>query len=163
MNSLNYISTGTWTRPEPNGLSHQNPSFIGSVLNLKSTIGRVYLRPDANTFLSTLAHCLRSKNYINLIVSSRNPGPTWLSPGEADIHCRAGGSIRKRESGEGCIAARELDVNVLVGSAPLGFLTIKWWCVRRPYNSIADVLAAGNSASRKSASEDRYSCEDHWT
>jgi xylulose-5-phosphate/fructose-6-phosphate phosphoketolase len=95
MNSLNYISTGTWTRPEPNGLSHQNPSFIGSVLNLKSTIGRVYLPPDANTFLSTLAHCLRSKNYINLIVSSGNPGHTWLSPEEADIHCRAGGSVWK--------------------------------------------------------------------
>ncbi|KIX06181.1 uncharacterized protein Z518_04155 [Rhinocladiella mackenziei CBS 650.93] len=95
VNSLNYISTSTWTRPEPNGLSHQNPSFIGSVLNLKPTVGRVYLPPDANTFLSTLAHCLRSKNYINLIVSSSHPGPVWLSPEEAEIHSRAGGGVWK--------------------------------------------------------------------
>jgi len=59
--SLNYIETSTWTRQEHNGFSHQNPSFIGAVLNLKSAIKRVYLPPDANCFLSTIAHCLRSK------------------------------------------------------------------------------------------------------
>lgn len=95
VSSLTYISTGTWTRPEPNGLSHQDPSFIGAVLNLKPAIGRVYLPPDPNTFLSTVAHCLRSKNYINLIISSGQPTPTWLSPDQADMHTRAGGSVWK--------------------------------------------------------------------
>ncbi|KIW48901.1 uncharacterized protein PV06_01460 [Exophiala oligosperma] len=95
LNSLTYIPTSTWTRPEPNGFSHQNPSFIGSVLNLKPTIGRVYLPPDANTFLCTLAHCLRSKNYVNLIVPSSHPGPVWFGPEEAEFHCRAGGGVLK--------------------------------------------------------------------
>ena len=64
--SINYIETSTWTRQEHNGFSHQNPSFIGAVLNLKPTAARVYLPPDANTFLSTVAHCFQSKNYVNL-------------------------------------------------------------------------------------------------
>jgi xylulose-5-phosphate/fructose-6-phosphate phosphoketolase len=59
--SLNYIETSTWTRQEHNGFSHQNPAFIGAVLNLKEAIKRVYLPPDANCFLSTFAHCMRSK------------------------------------------------------------------------------------------------------
>ena len=95
LNSLNYIETSTWTRQEHNGLSHQNPCFIGAVLNLKATIGRVYLPPDANTFLSTLNHCLRSKNYVNLIIGSKAPQPVWLTAEESDAHCRAGASIWK--------------------------------------------------------------------
>ncbi|KAH8692719.1 putative phosphoketolase [Talaromyces proteolyticus] len=93
--SLNYIETSTWTRQEHNGFSHQNPSFIGSVLKLKPFAARVYLPPDANTFLSTLHHCLRSKNYINLMVGSKQPTPVFLSPEEAENHCRAGSSIWK--------------------------------------------------------------------
>jgi len=95
LNSLNYIETSTWTRQEHNGLSHQNPCFIGAVLNLKATIGRVYLPPDANTFLSTLDHCLRSRNYVNLIVGSKAPQPVWLTPTESEAHCKAGASIWK--------------------------------------------------------------------
>jgi xylulose-5-phosphate/fructose-6-phosphate phosphoketolase len=95
LNSITYISTSVWTRQEHNGLSHQNPGFIGPVLDLKPEIARVYLPPDANCFLSTFAHCLRSKNYVNLIVGSKQPQPVWLSPTEADEHCRAGGSVWK--------------------------------------------------------------------
>ncbi|KAF1834214.1 D-xylulose 5-phosphate/D-fructose 6-phosphate phosphoketolase [Decorospora gaudefroyi] len=91
--SMNYIETSTWTRQEHNGFSHQNPSFIGAVLNLKPDAARVYLPPDANCFLSTLAHCLRSKNYINLMVGSKQPNPVFLSPKDAETHCRAGASI----------------------------------------------------------------------
>ena len=83
--SINYIETSTWARQEHNGFSHQNPSFIGSVLNLKPKLARVYLPPDANCFLSTVAHCLRSKNYINPMVGSKQPIPVWLSPEEADL------------------------------------------------------------------------------
>ncbi|TPX19748.1 hypothetical protein DIZ76_017540 [Coccidioides immitis] len=93
--SLNYIETSTWTRQEHNGFSHQNPSFIGAVLNLKPDYARVYLPPDANTFLSTLAHCLKSKNYVNLMIGSKQPTPVYLSAEEAESHCRAGGSVWK--------------------------------------------------------------------
>ncbi|KAL1718261.1 XFP N-terminal domain-containing protein [Schizophyllum commune] len=93
--SLNYIETSTWARQEHNGFSHQNPSFIGAVLNLKPKLARVYLPPDANCFLSTVAHCLRAKNYINLMVGSKQPTPVWLSPEEADLHCIAGASVWK--------------------------------------------------------------------
>jgi len=93
--SLNYIETSTWTRQEHNGFSHQNPSFIGAVLNLKATMARVYLPPDANCFLSTVSHCLRAKNYVNLMVGSKQPTPVWLSPEEADKHCIAGASVWK--------------------------------------------------------------------
>ena len=111
ISSINYIETSTWTRQEHNGFSHQNPSFIGAVLNLKPNAARVYLPPDPNTFLSTFAHCLRSKNYVNLIVGSKQPQPVWLDPSEADAHCKAGGSIWKFASTE---AGANPDV-VLVG------------------------------------------------
>jgi xylulose-5-phosphate/fructose-6-phosphate phosphoketolase len=64
-------------------------------LNLKPNAARVYLPPDANTFLSTLAHCLRSKNYINLMIGSKQPTPVFLEPEKAENHCRAGGSVWK--------------------------------------------------------------------
>ncbi|KAJ7733403.1 phosphoketolase [Mycena maculata] len=93
--SLNYLETSTWTRQEHNGFSHQNPAFIGAVLNLKSRVARVYLPPDANCFLSTMAHCLRAKDYVNLMVGSKQPTPVWLSPEDADKHCVAGASVWK--------------------------------------------------------------------
>jgi xylulose-5-phosphate/fructose-6-phosphate phosphoketolase len=95
LSSINYIETSTWTRQEHNGFSHQNPSFIGAVLNLKSSAARVYLPPDANCFLSTLSHCLGSKSYVNLMVGSKQPSVVYLSPKEADAHCRAGASVWK--------------------------------------------------------------------
>jgi len=65
------------------------------VLNLKAQAARVYLPPDANCFLSTVAHCLRAKDYINLMVGSKQPTPVWLSPEEASAHCVAGASTWK--------------------------------------------------------------------
>ncbi|KAI0806344.1 D-xylulose 5-phosphate/D-fructose 6-phosphate phosphoketolase [Irpex lacteus] len=109
--SLNYLETSTWTRQEHNGFSHQNPSFIGAVLNLKPELARVYLPPDANCFLSTVAHCLRAKDYVNLMVGSKQPTPVWLSPEEADKHCIAGASTWKFASTD---EGKEPDV-VLVG------------------------------------------------
>ncbi|CAL5867555.1 uncharacterized protein PFLUO_LOCUS1774 [Penicillium psychrofluorescens] len=99
--SINYIETSTWTRQEHNGFSHQNPSFIGSVLKLKPTAARVYLPPDANTFVTTLHHCLKSKNYVNLMVGSKQPTPVYLSADEAENHCRAGASTWKFCSTDG--------------------------------------------------------------
>jgi len=91
--SINYIETSTWARQEHNGFSHQNPSFIGAVLNLKPDMARVYLPPDANCFLSTVHHCLHSKNYVNLMIGSKQPTAVYLSPEEAAEHCRQGASI----------------------------------------------------------------------
>ncbi|KAK4136018.1 D-xylulose 5-phosphate/D-fructose 6-phosphate phosphoketolase [Trichocladium antarcticum] len=91
--SINYIETSTWTRQEHNGFSHQNPSFIGAVLNLKAEAARVYLPPDANTLLSTLHHCLASRNHTNLIIGSKQPTPVYLTASEAAAHCAAGASI----------------------------------------------------------------------
>jgi xylulose-5-phosphate/fructose-6-phosphate phosphoketolase len=91
--SINYIETSTWARQEHNGFSHQNPSFIGAVLNLKPEMARVYLPPDANCFLSTVHHCLRSKNYVNLMIGSKQLTAVYLSPEEAEEHCKQGASI----------------------------------------------------------------------
>ncbi|KAK4224290.1 phosphoketolase [Podospora fimiseda] len=91
--SINYIETSTWARQEHNGFSHQNPSFIGAVLNLKPEAARVYLPPDANCFLSTVHHCMHSRNYVNLMIGSKQPTPVYLTPEEAADHCRDGASI----------------------------------------------------------------------
>lgn len=93
--SINYIETSTWARQEHNGFSHQNPSFIGAVLNLKAASARVYLPPDANCFLSTIHHCLKSKNYTNLVIGSKQPTAVYLSADEAAKHCKDGASIWK--------------------------------------------------------------------
>ncbi|KPI42168.1 putative phosphoketolase [Cyphellophora attinorum] len=98
LSSINYLETSTAWRQEHNGFSHQNPSFIGAVLNLKSSAARVYLPPDSNTFLSTMAHCLNSTGYVNLMVGAKQPTAVFLSPEEADAHCRAGASVWKQFS-----------------------------------------------------------------
>ncbi|KAJ4285981.1 hypothetical protein N0V88_008168 [Collariella sp. IMI 366227] len=91
--SINYIETSTWARQEHNGFSHQNPSFIGAVLNIKPEAARVYLPPDANCFLSTVHHVLKSRNKTNLLIGSKQPTAVYLSPAEADAHCSRGASI----------------------------------------------------------------------
>ncbi|KAK7205056.1 phosphoketolase [Myxozyma melibiosi] len=93
--SLNYIETSTWARQEHNGFSHQNPAFIGTVIKVKSEAARIYLPPDANCFLSTIRHCLKSKNYVNLMVGSKAPTPVFLSADEAEAHTVAGASVWK--------------------------------------------------------------------
>ncbi len=79
--SLNYLLTSHVWRQDHNGFSHQDPGFIDHVMNKKAEIVRVYLPPDANTLLSVTNHCLRSRNYINVIVAASNPrrsGSTWM-------------------------------------------------------------------------------------
>jgi len=93
--SLNYIESSTLWRQEHNGFSHQNPGFINTLLNKKCDILRVYLPPDANCMVSTIDHCLRSKNYVNLIVAGKQPMAQFLTMPEALAHCRAGASVWK--------------------------------------------------------------------
>ncbi len=91
--SLNYLESSTLWRQEHNGFSHQSPGFINSVLNKKAAVSRVYLPPDANCLISTMDHCLRSTNYVNLVIANKQPMPQWLSMDDAVAHCRAGASI----------------------------------------------------------------------
>jgi xylulose-5-phosphate/fructose-6-phosphate phosphoketolase len=88
--SLNYLLTSHVWRQDHNGFSHQDPGFIDLVVNKKSDIIRVYLPPDANTLLSVSDHCLRSRDYINVIVSGKQEAPQWLDMDSAIKHCTAG-------------------------------------------------------------------------
>ena len=88
--SLNYLLTSHVWRQDHNGASHQDPGFIDHVMNKKAEIVRVYLPPDANTLLSVTDHCLRSRNYINVVVAGKHPAPQWLDIEAAVLHCRAG-------------------------------------------------------------------------
>ncbi|AOH86375.1 phosphoketolase [Sphingomonas panacis] len=91
--SLNYLLTSHVWRQDHNGLSHQDPGFIDQVANKTSDIARVYLPPDANCLLSVADHCLRSRDYVNLIVAGKQPEWQWLGIDEAVRHCTAGAGI----------------------------------------------------------------------
>ena len=91
--SLNYLLSSLVWRQDHNGFSHQDPGFIDHVVNKKAEVIRVYLPPDANTLLSVADHCLRSKQYVNVIVAGKQPQAQWLSMDEAVIHCTRGAGI----------------------------------------------------------------------
>jgi xylulose-5-phosphate/fructose-6-phosphate phosphoketolase len=88
--SLNYLLTSHVWRQDHNGFSHQDPGFIDHVVNKKADIVRVYLPPDANSLLSVADHCLRSRNYVNVIVAGKQPALQWLDMKSAIEHCTTG-------------------------------------------------------------------------
>jgi xylulose-5-phosphate/fructose-6-phosphate phosphoketolase len=88
--SLNYLLSSHVWRQDHNGFSHQDPGFIDHVVNKKASVVRVYLPPDANCLLSVTDHCLRSRNYVNVIVAGKQPAPQWLTMDQAVRHCEAG-------------------------------------------------------------------------
>jgi len=88
--SLNYLLTSHVWRQDHNGFSHQDPGFIDHVVNKKADVIRVYLPPDANTLLSVMDHCLRSRNYVNVVVAGKQPAPQYLDMDAAITHCTAG-------------------------------------------------------------------------
>ncbi|MDK2409723.1 phosphoketolase family protein [Aphanizomenon sp. PH219] len=88
--SLNYLLTSHVWRQDHNGFSHQDPGFIDHVINKKAEIIRVYLPPDANTLLSVTDHCLRSRNYVNVIVAGKQPALQYLNMDSAIKHCTKG-------------------------------------------------------------------------
>jgi xylulose-5-phosphate/fructose-6-phosphate phosphoketolase len=88
--SLNYLLTSHVWRQDHNGFSHQDPGFIDHVVNKKAEVVRVYLPPDTNTLLSTMDHCLRTRNYINVVVAGKQPQPSWLDWEAAALHCARG-------------------------------------------------------------------------
>ena len=88
--SLNYLLSSHVWRQDHNGFSHQDPGFIDHVVNKKADVIRVYLPPDTNTLLSVADHCLRSRNYVNVIVAGKQPTPNWLPMDQAILHCTRG-------------------------------------------------------------------------
>ena len=88
--SLNYLLSSHVWRQDHNGFSHQDPGFIDHVVNKKAEVIRVYLPPDANCLLSVTDHCLRSRNYVNVVIAGKQPAPVWLTIDQAVKHCTAG-------------------------------------------------------------------------
>ena len=90
ISSLNYVLTSHVWQQDHNGYTHQDPGFLNHIVTKKADIVRIYLPPDTNCLLSCFDHCIKSKNYINVIVASKHPRPQWLSMEEAVIHCTNG-------------------------------------------------------------------------
>jgi len=99
--SLNYLLSSHVWRQDHNGFSHQDPGFIDHVVNKKAEIIRVYLPPDANTLLSVADHCLRSRDYVNVIVAGKQPALNYLSMEDAVVHCTRGVGIWEWASTDG--------------------------------------------------------------
>ena len=98
--SLNYILTSYAWQQDHNGFTHQDPGFLNHIVTKKSETVRIYLPPDTNTLVSCFDHCIRSKNYINVIVASKHPRPQWLNMDEAIKHCTKGLGIWKFASND---------------------------------------------------------------
>jgi xylulose-5-phosphate/fructose-6-phosphate phosphoketolase len=90
ISSLNYLLSSHVWRQDHNGFSHQDPGFIDHVINKKAEVIRVYLPPDTNTLLSVMDHCLRSRNYVNVVVAGKQPALNYLGIDDAILHCTRG-------------------------------------------------------------------------
>ena len=106
--SLNILLTSTCWRNDHNGFSHQGPGLIDTMLSKKGSVTRIYLPPDANCLLSVADHCLRSRDYVNLIVIDKQPQPQWLDIESAVEHCRRGASSWGWAGNESAGAAPDL-------------------------------------------------------
>lgn len=100
ISSLNYVLTSHVWQQDHNGYTHQDPGFLDHLVTKKADIVRIYLPPDANCLLSCFDHCIKSKDYINVIVASKHPRPQWLNMKEAVIHCTQGIGIWKWASND---------------------------------------------------------------
>jgi xylulose-5-phosphate/fructose-6-phosphate phosphoketolase len=110
ISSFTYLLSSHVWRQDHNGFSHQDPGFIDHVVNKKAEVVRVYLPPDANTLLSTMDHCLRSVDYVNVVVAGKNEMPNWLGMNAAIDHCRAGAGAWDWASSPSVTAGGEPDV-----------------------------------------------------
>jgi xylulose-5-phosphate/fructose-6-phosphate phosphoketolase len=125
--SLNYLLTSTCWRNDHNGFSHQGPGFMDTIVSKKGTVARVYLPPDANCLLSVADHCLRSKNYVNLIIIDKQPQLQWLDMDAARAHATRGASVWTWAGTE--VAGGEPDVVLAcAGDTPtLETMAAAWW------------------------------------
>ena len=88
--SLNYLLVSHVFQQDHNGYTHQDPGFLNHIATKKADVARLYLPPDTNCLLSCFDHCIRSKNYVNVIVASKHPRPQWLTRNQAKLHCTRG-------------------------------------------------------------------------
>ena len=88
--SLNFLLVSHVFQQDHNGYTHQDPGFLNHLVNKKADVVRMYLPPDTNCLLSCFSHCIRSKNYVNVIVASKHPRPQWLTKHQAKVHCHKG-------------------------------------------------------------------------
>lgn len=103
ISSLNFILSSYVWQQDHNGFTHQDPGFLNHIVTKKADIVRIYLPPDTNTLISCFDHCIRSKNYINVIIASKHPRPQWLNMKEAIKHCTKGlGRWDFASNDEGC-------------------------------------------------------------
>lgn len=103
ISSLNFILSSYVWQQDHNGFTHQDPGFLNHIVTKKADIVRIYLPPDTNTLISCFDHCIRSKNYINVIVASKHPRPQWLNMSDAIKHCTKGlGRWDFASNDEGC-------------------------------------------------------------
>jgi xylulose-5-phosphate/fructose-6-phosphate phosphoketolase len=115
--SLNYLITSHVWRQDHNGFSHQDPGFIDHVVNKKAEVIRVYLPPDANCLLSVADHCLRSRDYVNVIVAGKHPSPQWLDIDAAILHCTRGAGIWTWASNDGSGSGEQAEPDVVLAAA----------------------------------------------
>lgn len=135
ISSLNYLLTSHAWRQDHNGYSHQGPGFIDAVINKKSSATRIYLPPDANCLLSVMDHCLRSRNYINLVVAGKQPELQWLDMDAAREHCARGASEWKWA---GNAEGRDPDVVFgCAGDVPTAEAVAATWLVRHHLPDLA--------------------------
>jgi xylulose-5-phosphate/fructose-6-phosphate phosphoketolase len=124
--SFNYLLTSTCWRNDHNGFSHQGPGFMDTILSKKGTVARIYLPPDANCLLSVADHCLRSRNYLNLMIIDKQPQLQWLDLEAARAHCARGASVWQWASNDGG-AAPDV-VLACAGDVPtLETVAAAWW------------------------------------
>lgn len=103
ISSLNFILSSYVWQQDHNGFTHQDPGFLNHIVTKKADIVRIYLPPDTNTLISCFDHCIRSKNYINVIVASKHPRPQWLNMSDAIKHCTKGlGRWNFASNDDGC-------------------------------------------------------------
>ena len=142
--SLNYLLTSHVWRQDHNGFSHQDPGFLDHVANKKAGVVRIYLPPDANTLLSVADHCLRSRNYVNVIVAGKNEAPQWLTMDEAVAHCRRGASVWDWASCDGepdAVMACAGDVPTLETLAAVDFLRSQLPQIRLRVVNVVDLMS----------------------
>ena len=142
--SLTYLLTSHVWRQDHNGFSHQDPGFIDHVVNKKAGVVRVYLPPDANTLLSVVDHCLRSRDYINVIVAGKQSAPQWLPIDVAAGHCAAGMGIWDWASDEGepdAVVAAAGDVPTMEALAAAQLLRQRFPGLRLRFINVVDLLA----------------------
>ncbi len=143
--SLNILLSSHVWRQDHNGFSHQDPGFLDQIVNKKGNVVRVYLPPDANTLLSVADHCLRSRNYINVIVAGKQPAPQWLDIDSAIRHCTVGLGIWPWASTDAggepdAVLACAGDVPTLEALAAVSFLREHIPDVRIRFVNVVDLM-----------------------